>query len=203
MSVFKRFRNLFRKQAFKSLPPEQRSLIKEIFILDGVKYYTFEDIFRMPTLRGLQALDYYDEFSMRCTKEYLTYFCKACETILSDTKKLELIKLATLVKELNERLNMIPLPEHVYKLASVMFFDETENPYFYDRDYAAKKIAKWKENPGVLDFFLQQPLRDLIPYLNMDGASLHTYSVASKAITEVHRKTVSEILSLKGTTIDM
>jgi hypothetical protein len=163
----------------------------------------FDDIFSIPSIRGLQALDYYEEFNMRCTKDYLTKWTESAEKILSDNKKIKLIDLATLVKHLQERLKMIPVSDHIYKIASVIFFDDTENPYNFDREYNRKKIELWKKDPEVLSFFLQTPLRDLIPYLDSQGASLHTYSGIVKELNTIHFREVLKHLSPKVTTIDM
>jgi hypothetical protein len=203
MSLSTIWTRLFRRRAFKDLTPEDRSQIQEAFTHKGVKYFTFKDIFRLPTTRGLQALDYYDEFSMRCTKSYLTKVCEAFEVILSNPKKLDLITLATLVKHMRERIDMLPVPDHIYKLASVMFFDSTENPYFFDREYAQKKIDLWKKDPEVLDFFLRQPLKGLIPYLNLQEGSLHTFSVVTEAINKLHKQFLSEVLSRHDMKVDM
>ena len=196
------FRNLF-KRPFKRIRLQDKQKLIKAFSYQGKDYYTFDDIFSMPSIRGLQALDFYEEFTMRCTKDYLVRFTEAMETVLSNNKKIDLIKLATLVKHLQERLKMIPVSDHIYKIASVIFFDDSENPYHFDREYNKKKIELWKKDPEVLSFFLQTPLRDLIPYLDSQGASLHTYSGIVKELNTIHFREVLKHLSPKVTTIDM
>lgn len=169
---------------------ENKEKITEAFVYRGRKYYMFDDIFTLPTIRGLQALDYYDEFTMRCTKEFLTEYCKAVDEILSNPKKLDLVRLATITGYLKERLTMIPVPDHIFKLASVIFFDDSENPYFYDRKYAEKKIAYWKEDPAVLSFFLRTPLKDLIPFLDLQEENLNTYSALVEMLNVKHLSAV-------------
>jgi hypothetical protein len=182
---------------------EHKGKIKEAFTYRGVVYYMFEDIFTMPTIRGLQALDYYDEFNMRCTKDFLLTFVEAQEAILSNPKKLDLIKLATLTKYLRERLEMIPVPEHVYRLASVMFFSGDEDPFFFDRQKGAEKIEEWKKDPEILAFFLQSPLKDLIPYLDSQLTNISTYSAIIDRVNEIHLKGVSSVLSEKNMKVAM
>ena len=195
-------KNLFSKP-FKSLRLQDKQKIIKAFVYQGKSYFMFDDIFSIPSIRGLQALDYYEEFNMRCTKDYLTKWTESAEKILSDNKKIKLIDLATLVKHLQERLKMIPVSDHIYKIASVIFFDDSENPYHFDREYNKKKIELWKKDPEVLSFFLQTPLRDLIPYLDSQGASLHTYSGIVKELNTIHFREVLKHLSPKVTTIDM
>ena len=200
--MVERLKNLFRRP-FKSLRLQDKQKIIKAFVYQGKSYFMFDDIFSIPSIRGLQALDYYEEFNMRCTKDYLTKWTESAEKILSDNKKIKLIDLATLVKHLQERLKMIPVSDHIYKIASVIFFDDSENPYHFDREYNKKKIELWKKDPEVLSFFLQTPLRDLIPYLDSQGASLHTYSGIVKELNTIHFREVLKHLSPKVTTIDM
>lgn len=160
MFLLRKLKNLLRKP-FKQLRVNDKQKIIEAFTYRGRTYYMFDNIFEIPSIRGLMALDYYEEFEMRCTKEYLQKFTQAMEVILSDTKKLNLIHLATLVKHLQERLVMIPVPDHILKLASVIFFDDSENPYYYDRAYCQKKISLWKQDPEVLSFFFANAIERL------------------------------------------
>ena len=200
--MVERLRSLF-KRPFKNLRLQDKQKLVKAFFYQGKTYWMFEDIATIPSIRGLQAMDYYDEFNMRCTKEYLTYWTDAAEKILTDNKKIKLVDLGILVKHLQERLKMIPVSDHIYKIASVVFFDESENPYHYDRDYNKKKMESWKKDPAVLGFFLQTPLSNLIPYLDSQGTSLQTYSGVVKELNTIHFREVLKHLSPKVTTIDM
>jgi hypothetical protein len=195
-------RSLFR-QPFKKIRVQDKQKIIKAFEYKGREYFMFEHIETIPSLRGLQALDYYEEFNMRCTKDYLTKFSEAGINILSNNKKIDLIALATLFKHLQERLTMIPVPDHIYKLASVIFFDDSENPYRFDRSYNKKKIDLWKKDPAVIGFFLQTPLKDLIPYLDSQKSNLQTYGGVVEELNIVHLKEVLQHLSPKVTIIDM
>lgn len=177
--------------------------IKEAFIYKGVTYYFFEDVFSLPTIRGLQALDYYDEFNMRCTREFLLQFVKAQREILSNPKKLDLVKLATFTKYLEERLEMIPVPDHVYRLASVLFFDETEDAFSFDRKKGAEKIEEWKKDPAILSFFLQTPLKNLIPVSSLEQVNLSTYSAVVEMVNKIHLTEVLSVRSVKDMKVDM
>lgn len=202
MWLIRKFLSLFRKP-FKQIRLQDKQKIIKAFVYEGRAYYMFDDIFSMPSIRGLQALDYYEEFNMRCTKEYLVRFTEACEKILSNNKKIDLTGLAILVRHLQERLKMIPVADHIYKLASVVFFDDSENPYNFDREYNKKKIDLWKKDPKVLSFFLQTPLKDLIPYLDSQKTNLVTYSGVVRELNSVHLREVLKHLSPNITTIDM
>lgn len=186
------FRLFYRKPKFFLVDGKSKCI--EAFTLEGTKYYCFEDPFNMPSGRAFTALAYYEEFRMRCTREYLLLHCKAVDTILANPKKINLTTIFEIHRNLKERIELVPIPDHIYKLASVVFFDETESPFSYDFAYGNKKIEKWKQNPNILDFFLSTPLTDLIPSLKSESTALKTFSPIVEALTEMHLSKLHEIV---------
>ena len=171
--------------------------IIDAFKWKGIQYYQFEDPFKVPSGRGLTALNIYEEFQMRCDRPYLEKHCRAIEILLSDPKKINISAIALIHNNLKERLQLALFPDHVYKLASVIFFDKDESPYKYDYDYNNKKIEKWKASGGMLDFLLLVPLKELIPFLNMQDASANTYLRVLDQMDQLHHRELQEILSKK------
>jgi len=137
----------------------------------------------------------YAEMEMNCNKEYLETHVKAMDKILSDPKKISMKHIVQLNINLKERLDLMPFPEFIYKLASVIFFDDTESLYSYDYDYNKLKIEKWKAAGGTLDFFSATPLAELVPSLNMPAKDTQTYLTVSKFISETHQALLTETLS--------
>jgi hypothetical protein len=89
----------------------------------------------------------------------------------------------------------MPLPDFVYKLASVIFFDETESPYSYSFDYNKKKIEEWKKSGDTLDFFLSRLSSELIPSLKpVTGNSKMFFQVAEQ-VAGIHLTDLTKILS--------
>jgi hypothetical protein len=174
---------------------ENQHRVVEAFKLEGTTYYMFDDSFKIPSGRGLCALTIYEEFEMRCTKEYLKTHIRAVEVILSDPKKININALAIIHRNLKERLDLAAFPDHIYKLASVIFFDDSESPYSYDFAYSKKKIEKWKASGGTLDFFMQTPLKDLIPSLKSQGELAKTYFQVAGEVDLLHQADLQEILS--------
>lgn len=169
--------------------------IVDAFKLDGITYKMFDDQFKVPTGRGLVALTIYEEFNMRCDREYLKAHVRATEIILSDPKKINLNTLAIINRNLKERLDLALFPDHVYKLASVIFFDDNESPYAYDYKYNQKKIERWKAAGGTLDFFLKTQLRDLIPSLKLQGQNVESFFQVGEMIDNLHRTDLQEVIS--------
>ena len=185
-------RLFLRKPRFKVFNNE---MAVEAFRHNGKVYYHFQDSFKIPAGRTLCALAIYEELRMRCSREYLEKHVKATEIILSDPKKINIQTIALMNANLKERLNLVPFPDHIYKLASVTFFDDTENPASYDFSYNKKKIEEWKKDPDLLDFFLQTQFSDLIPFSNIQGANAQTYFQVAEQIDQIHQSNLQEVLS--------
>lgn len=187
-------KSIFRKKLRTHLL-EQKYKVVEAFKIGGKVYFMFDNQFEVPTGRQMAALAVYNEMQMNCDKEYLQMHAKAMKKVLSDPKKINLSVILQLNMHLEERLELMTMPDFVYKLASVVFFDESESPYNYDYEYCEKKIKYWKESGGTLDFFLKTPLKDLIPSLNMQGKDSKTYFQVASQIDQIHRRHLTDILS--------
>lgn len=183
------------KRKLKSYKLDEKYRVVEAFQLDGTRYYMFDNAFDLPTGRGLIALTFYEEFNQRCTREYLELHTRAMTKLLSDPKKINIEAIAILNQNLKERLNFALFPDHIYKLASVTFFDKTESPYFYDYQYNEKKINKWKVSGGTLDFFLKTQLRDLIPSMKLPEHNAEMFFQVTAEVDKLHHKNLQEILS--------
>src|SRR5688572_16817539 len=159
-----RWKKFFKKR-FRSRLLDDKYKIVPAFTLGGTNYYMFDQTAEVPTGRMLAALAIYNEMEMRCDREYLDLHTRAMQKVLSDPKKINVMYIAQLNLNLKERLELMPLPDLVYKLASVIFFDETESPYNYNFEYNKGKIEQWKKAPETLDFFLSRLASELIPSL--------------------------------------
>lgn len=179
----------------KSFILDQKYKVTEAFRLNGVIYYQFDDSYQIPTGRAFAALTFYHELEMKCDKEYLAKHAKAMEILLSDPKKININAIAIINKNLKERLNLAPFPDHIYKLASVMFMDKNESPYNYDYKYGQEKIERWKKSGSILDFFLKIPLKDLVPSLTLPERNLETYFQVTEQIDQLHQTDLAEVLS--------
>lgn len=188
-------RALFRRKV-KSFLVDETHKVTEAFTYNGETYYCFEDSFRMPSGRGLQALTIYEEFNMRVTPEYLDLHIRAMEKILSGNP-ISLPAIMQLNQNLKDRKNLAIFPEHLYKLASVIYFDKSESPFSYDYKYNEKKIEKWKAAGGALDFFMRTPLKDLIPSMDSSPLNAEMYFHQADQIDQLTRSDLHSILSSK------
>lgn len=182
------WKRLFRKKP--NYPKDAKHTISYAFTEGGVDFYQFEDIFSLPYLRGLTALQYYTEFDMRCDRSYLKAHTKKMDEIMSDSSGINIGQIALLNMQLKERMDWIIEPDLMYKLASVVFFRKQENPYIYEQAAADANMKLWKASKEAHDFFLQKPLTDLIPYLKDVDIDFPLYSEAVNQINLKHRSNV-------------
>lgn len=188
------WRKLFRKR-FRSRLLDNKYKVIEAFQLGGTTYYMFDQTAEVPTGRMLAALAVYTEMEMKVDKEYLELHTKAMEKLLSDPKKINVMYIAQLNLNLKERLELMPLPDFVYKLASVIFFDETESPYSYSFEYNKKKIEEWKRSGDTLDFFLSRLSSELIPSLKPVTGNTNTFFRVAEQVAGIHLTDLTKILS--------
>jgi hypothetical protein len=188
------WRKLFRKR-FRSRLLDNKYKVIEAFKLGGTTYYMFDQTDEVPTGRMLAALAIYQEMEMRVDKAYLELHTKATEKILSSPKGINITYITQLNMNLKERLDLMPLPDFVYKLASVIFFDETESPYSYSFDYNKKKIDEWKKSGDTLDFFLSRLSSELMPSLKPATGNSKTFFQVAEQVAGIHLTDLTKILS--------
>jgi hypothetical protein len=188
------WRKLFRKR-FRSRLLDGKYKVIEGFQLGNTTYYMFDQTAEVPTGRMLAALAIYTEMEMKVDKAYLELHTKAMEKLLSDPKKISIMYIAQLNLNLKERLELMPLPDFIYKLASVIFFDETESPYSYSFEYNKKKIEQWKKSADTLDFFLSRLSSELIPSLRPATGNSNMFFRVAEQVAGIHLTDLTKILS--------
>jgi len=186
-----------RLQGKPYFPTELHHPVVFAFESGGIKYYQFENIFNMAHGRAFKAMDYYNEYTMRCTREHLDYHTRAIDNILS-TKSItvkELLSLQTLNNQLKERLQWIIAPDILWKLGAVVYFDEKENPYDYDFAYGNAKIEKWKKHDDIRSFFLNKPIAPQAIFTDISEQDLENYIQVGEKLNKEHLKTIFDMSS--------
>ena len=185
MGLIKDLMEAWRIELDKRREQKEKYRIEYAFTCSGTKYYRFADITNLPYERGLMALVAYNELDMRCSRDFLICYQGAIDDILHQ-QKIDIFKIQQLNELLKQRLQMPTDVDLLYKLASICFFDKSENPAVYEPAYAEKKIAKWRKDKGVRDFFMQTPLLELMPFLKSVNTDLDTFSELQKEIKMIH-----------------
>jgi hypothetical protein len=176
---------------------DSKQVIEYAFTIGGIDYYQHSDEMNMPYRRALKALTFYKELDMKCDRNYLDGHINAMEKLFGG-KKIgfeEMSKMKRLNDQLKERVQWVHVDDHVYKLASVRFFDRSENPDDYDYRYNEKKIAHWRAHEPAKDFFLREPILRLVPFLGSAPIDLESYSTVVDELSRAHLEFILEILS--------
>lgn len=178
--------------------PDAKHVIEYAFSIGKRNYFRFDDLLNLGYDRALKCLVYFRELSLNCDTTFLLAHTQAIDNLLlkqTFTTK-DLLTIQGLNSQLKLRLELPKEPDLMYKLASVVFFDQYENPQTYEYKYGAKKIAYWKKTTSLTDFFLQKPLKELIPYLQYLEENLEHYSNMTLRVT---RQALDDLLPLLST----
>lgn len=166
-----------------SYPSNEKKGVVFAFTCNGTNYYQFADFNNIPALRGLKTMVFYEEMRCKCTLEYIKLHCEAIDNILIQNK-INVFDIKKLNEQMKERVNLALDTELIYKLASIVFFDEKENIEDYDFQYNLKKIESWKKGDAGA-FFLLQPVQELLPALKDIDVNLSMYS---QVVTELNQQ---------------
>jgi len=192
-------KNLFKKKSKFYVKPEHKVEIA-FTESNGINNYRFESGFNIPSKRALCAFDYYNEFNMGCDAEFLNKYVETIREIINDKKSISLTNIIRMTTILEERVKYIR-PKNLYlQIASVATFDETEDPYTFDYDYARKKMERWSKDEAILDFFLKQNIGGLIPQSkNYEGSSKNYFEIMERITKEHYRILTSISFKTKST----
>lgn len=159
--------------------------IEYAFTSGGRKYYCYEDITNLPLQRGRAALSCFNEIEMRCSREFLLKYTEAMDEVLH-AQKIDIFKINSLNSMLKDRLNLTADLDLCYRLAAIVYFDDTEKPEVYEPEYAAKKIERWRKDMKVADFFMQKPLKELMPFLKNAVGDFDAYFLLNQELNNIH-----------------
>lgn len=184
------------EQKPKTWKTEEGHVIEPAFISGGVQYYMMKDMFNTYCGRGLEALDVYEQWNMRCSRQHLIDFINGVDAILSKPT-IRIQDIVVLTRSLAERLNYaLPTKEIIYKFAAVAFFDEKESPYHYDEEYGKEKIERWKKEMDIEAFFLTVPIKVMIPLPDISAQDLEPYLKVVEMLDEKESQFLQGLTSL-------
>jgi len=193
--LIKELAEVWRIQWDKKRQQKEMHRIEYAFTSGGRKYYRYEDITNLPYQRGRAALTAYNEVEMRCSREFLLEWTKKMDAVLHNNP-IDIFEINKLNGILKDRLSLTADLDLCYKLAAIVYFDKTEKPEVYEPAYAEKKIARWKKDQSVSDFFSQMPLKELIPYLSNAIGDFDTFFQLNEELNQLH----ADLIRLIGST---
>lgn len=174
------------KPDFNINHPDVAHMVEVAFEAAGKKYYRFKDEFRIPAGRYKYVYASLRENDLRMNIDTLRDYIDAFKKVLSGGGKKNSISLEDLWKlvlNLESRINLGLDPEGIERLASIVYFDDTEDLSTYDKKYGTDKISVWRQH-NVSDFFLTKPIGDLLSLSDSSITSLMDYIKTNREIIE-------------------
>lgn len=163
--------------------------IEEAFEHDGIKYYKFVNGMDMYYRRYMAAMDAIMMLESRVDSKFIKLYN---ESFAEYFNKQDWKNLANLQMIFWQRCQWVTNEELLFTLAAVVFFDDTENCYDYNYEYAEIKKKRWKGDSAVLGKFLQMDLLKLVPSVQMSKETMEKYLLAAN---QEDLKTLNYLLS--------
>jgi hypothetical protein len=153
--------------------PEYAPMVEEAFTCAGKRFYRFKEEYRMSTGRYKYYSSTLRELDLKLSLKDLQKFVDTFKAILNGGKKkvIEITDLTVVIYNLESRIKLAFDNETIYKLASIAYFDETEDLVSYSEKYGEEKVRLWKDN-NMHDFFLMKPIGELFTLNNISIDSL-------------------------------
>lgn len=183
--LFKIKRLFKRRQDIKNVyHRDLEGKVEPAFRANGKQYYRFVKDVEMYWGRYMFLQTFLYEQNLRMDLKMLGAYMDKLIKVLNGTKGvIELGKAFQIIGQIQSRCELAFETETTYRLASVLYFDDTEDLWTYDKPYNDKKIISWKEARTV-DFFYQQPMTEFLNLSNSLPADLQTFMERQKEILE-------------------
>lgn len=176
--------------------PEYAPMVEEAFVCGTKRFYRFKEEYRLPAGRYKYYYAFLREVDLRVSLDVLKQYVTAFKDILNGGNKGKGISLGSLwelVLNLETRTKLAFEPAGVRNLASVCYFDETEDLTTYDTAYGKQKIKLWDDH-GVHDFFLTRPIDELLNLRGTSQESLLEYLNQAEEIIQDLNSGLSKVL---------
>jgi hypothetical protein len=170
-SLLSRFKKKTPKPVFNLHHEDIKHQVEVAFEVKGKKYYRFKKELQLPAGR------YKYVYSMLRVTEFKNVLNGGPKKIIA------IGDLWKLINNLESRISLAFEPETVERLASVVYFDDTEDLSTWDRKHGLEKVAFWKANKSM-DFFLTSPMGELLGVSGISIESLEEYIQTTTGIIQ-------------------
>jgi hypothetical protein len=159
-------------------PADRGDQIEFAFTSGGVNYFKFVSEVNVPFQRAVAARDIFTEELWQINPDFLRGWNNGLINLLMDKKKKDdkkLYEIGVMASRLKEQMEMSVSLLRQLKLATVVYFDEHENPLDYQYPYNKQKLNHWMEHNDVQGFFLNLPEYAYLPSLTEYSTNFPTY----------------------------
>lgn len=181
------------KRLFKRLVPDKNITVYSVTERDkvvpaerwkGVQYYRYKDNVDMRYGRYIYLATFIQAVETRMSLEVLEAYLTQLETNLGGGKgHIDIGSSLIILKQIRTRTRIIFDEELAYNLASCVYFTDDEPLDTYSMEHNKKKIEAWRAS-GALNFFMLEPVRQLLGLTNISETDLIKYLNTTKPIIE-------------------
>jgi hypothetical protein len=174
-------------------PKERHDQIEYAFTSGGVHYFKFNTEVNIPFQRAIAARDILTEELWQINPDFLRGGVEGVLGLVVDGKVAadkKIFDIGIMATRLKEQLELSFSLVRQMKLATVVYFDEYENPLDYQYPYNQQKMKSWMANNDVPGFFLKMLDFQSVPSLKELEANFPNFLQA---------ETVQKIADLKHT----
>lgn len=178
---------------FNLYHPEFEGKIEEAFKVKGTTYYNFKKDTEIRSGRYMVIQNFLQEVFFRMDLERLKAYITRIISELDNSKGQ--VNVGNAIVFLHQMKSLTELafePDTIYRLASAVYFDETEDLRSWDGKHNELKITGWKED-GTLDFFYKKGFAELIGLKDISETDMRDYlDKAARMSEELKRVLNSE-----------
>ena len=178
-------------------PRDRWDQIEYAFTSGGRHYFRFTSEVNIPFQRAIAARDILTEELWQITPVVLQGWAEGLISLVTDQKKpieKRMFEIGIMANRLKEQLGISFSLTRQMKLATVLYFDETENPLDYQYNYNAEKLKQWTADNDISGFFLRLPDVVLMPSSTEFIKNFPTYLEAeSKSQMDMLRHIIGSI----------
>lgn len=195
------------KPVYRGVAPKDRwDQIEFVFTSGGKNYFKFCSEVNIPFQRAIAARDILTEELWQINPDQLKGWNNGLITVLTDDKKKpdkKLYEIGVLAHRLKEQIEMSFSLTRMMRLATVLYFDENENPLDYQYPYNAEKIRHWMQHNDVNGFFLNLPELVLIPSGTELEKNFQTYLQAETMARLNDLTHITSLMSMDSSSSDL
>lgn len=187
-------------------PKERWDQIEFAFTSGGVNYFKFTTEVNVPFQRAIAARDIFTEELWQINPDFLKGWNNGLINLITDRKKKDekkLYEIGILASRLKEQLDISMSLTRQLKLATVIYFDEEENPLDYQYPYNKQKMEHWMKHNDVEGFFLKLPEYAFLPSLTEYSQNFPTYLQGETLQNINNLKHIITLQSLDSTDSDL
>lgn len=167
-----------RRPKYRGVAPKDRwDQIEFAFTSGGINYFRFAADVNIPFQRAMAARDILTEELWQINPTMLQSWNEALIALVigRQTPEKKLYEVGIMANRLKEQLSLSYSLTRTIKLATVLYFDEDENPLDYQYPYNAEKMKHWMAHNDIPGFFLSLPDSEFMPSLRELSVNFPTF----------------------------